>query len=121
VIWSGRTPDRRHAVEVVEDGGLDYVVVDGTRRAAYRGIVGGSIAVPGAVPGDHIAFAARVGAKWVVVADGRAGEPWDAINHVGLSPTGRLAYIAERGGRWYVVSDSRPGPAFDASGAAPRA
>lgn len=114
MIWSGRTPDRRHAVEVVEDGGLDYVVVDGTRRAAYRGIVGGSIAVPGAVPGDHIAFAARVGAKWVVVADGRAGEPWDAINHVGLSPTGRLAYIAERGGRWYVVSDSRPGPAFDA-------
>jgi hypothetical protein len=110
MIWSGRTPDRRHSVEVVDDGGLDYVTVDGVRRAAYRGIAGWSIAFAG----DHIAFAARVAAKWVVVADGRPGEPWDAIGHVVLSPTGRLAYVAERSGRWSVVTDGCAGPAFDA-------
>ncbi len=111
LIWSGHTPDRRHAVEVIEDAGLRYVVVDGRRRAAYRGIAAWSIAFGG---GGHLAFAARVGGRWVVVRDGVPGEPWDGVGELVLSATGRLAYAAQRAGGWHAVVDGRPGPRFDA-------
>jgi hypothetical protein len=111
LIWSGRTPDRRHAVEVIEDAGLQYVVVDGHRRAAYRGIAGWSIAF--SASGD-LAFAARVGKRWAVVRGGVPGEAWDSVGALVFSSTGRLAYAAERAKRWHVVIDGRAGPPFDA-------
>lgn len=111
VIWSGRTPDRRHAVEVIEDAGLRYVVVDGKRRAAYRGIAGWSIAFS---PRGDLAFAARVAGRWVVVHGGVAGAPWDGIGEIVFSPDGRLAYAAAHRGGWHVVVDGAPGPRFDA-------
>jgi hypothetical protein len=111
LIWSGRTADRRHTVEVIEDAGLQYVVVDGQRRAAYRGIAGSSIA---SSEDGHLAFAARVGRRWVVVLDGAPGEAWDSVGELALSRGGRLAYAARRDGGWHVVVDGRPGPRFDA-------
>jgi hypothetical protein len=111
LLWSGRTPDRRHAIEVVEDAGLSYVVVDGKRRAAYRGIAGWSIAFS---PRGSMAYAARVGRRWVVVHDGAPGEPWDSVGELVLSATGRLAYAAERAKGWHAVVDHRAGPRFDA-------
>lgn len=111
VIWTGHTPDRRRTVEVIEDDDRQYVVVDGQRRAAYRAIAGWSIELS---DDGHIAFAARVGARWVVVHDGRAGESWDAIGELQLAPGNRLTYIAERAGRWHVVTDGVAGPAHDA-------
>jgi hypothetical protein len=111
LIWSGRTADRRHAVEVIEDAGLQYVVVDGRRRVAYRSIAGWSIAF--SERGD-LAFAARVGRRWVVVRGGVPGEAWDSVGELVFSSTGRLAYAAERAKGWHVVVDGRAGPRFDA-------
>ncbi len=109
LIWSGRTADRLHRVEVIRRGGLDYVTVDGVRRGAFAGIAGWSLALAT----DHVAFAARVGTRWVVVLDGRAGETWDAIGQLQFSRTGRLAYVAERDHKWHVVADDRAGPGFE--------
>jgi WD40-like Beta Propeller Repeat len=110
-IWSGRTADRRHTIEVIEDAGLQHVVIDGRRRAAAREIAAWSIAVS---EHDHLAFAARAGGRWVVVRDGADGEPWDAIGALAIAPDGRLAYAAARAGGWHVVVDGRPGPRLDA-------
>ncbi|MDB4952663.1 MAG: hypothetical protein JWO36_232 [Myxococcales bacterium] len=110
LIWSGRTPDRQHRVEVIEDGGLQYVAIDGERRAAYHGIAGHSIALS---PG-HLAFAARLGAHWTVVYDGKPSDSWDAIGALVMTRSGELAYAAERDRGWYVVIDGHPGPRFDA-------
>jgi hypothetical protein len=110
LIWSGRTADRHHTVEVIERAGLQYVVVDGRRRGAYRGIAGWSIAFSQ----GHLAFAARVGPRWVVVHDGAPGDEWDSVGEPVLGPGGRLAYAARRMGGWYVVVDGRPGLRFDA-------
>ena len=113
LIWSGHTADRRHTVEVIADGGVSYVVVDGQRRAGYRGVAVGSIALS---EDGHLALAARTDRGWVVVRDGdaAAGEAWDDVGELALSPTGRLAYTARRAGGWHVVVDGRPGSRFDA-------
>ncbi len=110
VIWTGHTPDRRRTVEVIEHDDRQYVVVDGQRRAAYHAIAGWSIELS---DDGHIAFAARVGAHWVVVHDGRAGASWDAVGELLLAPGNRLTYIAERAGRWHVVTDGVVGPPHD--------
>jgi hypothetical protein len=99
VIWSGRTADRRQRLEVVERGGLDYVAIDGVRRAAYHGIAGWSIQTAG----SHLAFAARIGRGWFVIADGKPGPGWDAIGAIVLDDTGNVAYAARRGAQWFVV------------------
>lgn len=112
LIWSGRTADRRRTVEVIQDGGRQYVVVDGQRRAAYRGVAGWSIAF--SERGGHLAYAAQVGERWRVVRDGVAGEPWDGIGELVMSRDGRLAYAAARAGAWRVVVDGLPGPPFGA-------
>ena len=108
VIWSGHTLDRHHRVDVIQDAGLQYVAIDGQRRAAYRGIAGRSIAFAE----GHLAFAARVGTRWAIVYDGAVGEAWDAIGALVLSRTGQLAYAAERDRGWYVVFAGHAGPRF---------
>lgn len=100
VVWTGRTADRRHRVEIVQDDRVQWVVVDGRRRAAYRGIAAWSIALDGA----RVVYAARRGARWVVV-DGRAGPEVDGVGEIALGAGGRLAYAAERAGRWQVIVD----------------
>ena len=110
VVWTGRTPDRRHALTVKRDGDLDFVLVDGQRRAAYRGIAGWSIAVAN----EHVAFAARVNRRWVVVRDGHVErERWDGIGELRLSDAG-LVYSAARAGGWHVVVNGVVGPRHDA-------
>jgi hypothetical protein len=110
-IWTGRTADRLHRVDVMRDGGLDFVMIDGKRRAAYRGVAGWSIALAR----DHIAFAAKVGARWLVVHDGRMSrETWDGIGALRLTDDDRLVYIAHRAGGWHVVAGDRVGPRVDA-------
>jgi hypothetical protein len=110
VMWSGRTADRKHRLEVVERAGLSYVIIDGQRRAAYHGVAGWSIALAG----DHVAFAARVDKRWSVVVDGRAGVLWDEIGGIELMPSGTPVYLAANGGGWHVVVGDRVGPRFDA-------
>jgi hypothetical protein len=101
VLWTGRTADRRHRVEIVRGSGAQWVIVDGQRRAAYRGIAAWSLATG---DGGRIVYAAQRGARWVVV-DGRPGPEFDGIGEIAIGAHGRLAYAAERGGRWQVIVD----------------
>ena len=103
VVWTGRTADRRHQVEIRQADGMQWVVVDGRRRAAYRGIAAWSVALDG----DRVVYAARRGARWVVV-DGRAGPEVDGVGEIALGARGRLAYAAERDGHWEVIVDGAP-------------
>jgi len=64
-------------------------------------------------PGAQLAFAARRGAAWYVVVDGRARPAGSYAGDPVFSPDGgRLAYVARRDGRWLAVVDGR-GFAFD--------
>jgi len=112
VLWSGHTPDRRHRIEVIEEDGIHWVLVDGRRRSGHRAIAAWTIAA--SEDGEHIAYAARRGESWVVVHDGRPGQPWDGVGEIALGPAGHLAHAAESEGRWRVVVDGRPGPPFEA-------
>jgi hypothetical protein len=106
LVWTGRTPDRRHAIAIRHEAGLDNVLVDGKRRAAYRGIAGWSVAVAQ----DHLAFAAKLGKQWAVVRDGRVSrERWDGIGELRFTGD-TLVYIAERAGGWHVVANDVVGP-----------
>jgi hypothetical protein len=111
LVWTGRTADRMHRIDVMRDGGLDFVMIDGKRRAAYRGVAGWSIATAG----DHIAFAARIVDHWVVVHDGAISRhTWDGIGELQLTADNRLVYVAERAGGWHVVAGTAVGPRVDA-------
>ncbi len=110
VMWSGRTADRRHRIEIVERSGLSYVVIDGQKRAAHEGLAGWSIALAG----EHVAFAARVDKRWRVVVDGRQGPLWDEIGGIELTPSGTAVYLAANAGGWHVVIGDKVGPRFDA-------
>lgn len=110
VIWSGHTADRQRRIDVVQQGGLDYVAIDGERRAAYHGIAGWSVQTAG----SHIAFAARVNHAWLVVRDGVAGPAFDAIGAIVLDDTGACAYAARHGGRWQIVDARGASPPYDA-------
>src|SRR5438094_5425641 len=88
VLWTGRTADRRHRVDIVQGSGAQWVMVDGHRRAAYRGIAAWSLATG---DGGRIVYAARRGTGWVVV-DGRAGPAFDGIGEIAVGARGRLAY-----------------------------
>jgi len=111
LVWTGRTPDRLHAVTVTRTSGLDFVAVDGQRRAAYRGIAGWSIALAR----HHIAFAARVDGRWVIVRDGHVEpERWDGIGALQFTDTGTLVCLVERAGGWHVVTNGVVGPRHDA-------
>jgi hypothetical protein len=101
VLWTGRTADRRHRVDIVQRSGAQWVLVDGQRRAAYRGIAAWSLATG---DGGRVVYAARRGDRWVVV-DGRPGPAYDGIGEIAVGAHGRLAYAAERGGRWQVIVD----------------
>src|SRR5262249_34368006 len=46
--------------------------------------------------------------KQVAVVDGRAGQPWDAVQDLTLAPRGnRVAYAGGRGKTWRIVIDGQ--------------
>ncbi|HEY5947196.1 MAG TPA: hypothetical protein VIV40_16950 [Kofleriaceae bacterium] len=111
LVWTGRTLDRQHTIDVMRDGGLDYVIVDGQRRAAYKGVAGWSIALAA----NHLAFAARIGSEWVVIHDGKlARDKWQAIGQLRLGDRDQLVYVAQRADGWHVVTARGVGPRVDA-------
>lgn len=111
LVWYGHTRDRRHQVELLERHGCQYVSLDGVEGYRFEGIAPETVALSD--DGAHLAYAGKVGRRWWVVLDGRAGPPVDGIGAVVLGPGGRLAYAAEVDGEWRVVADGRIGPAFD--------
>jgi hypothetical protein len=109
LVWSGHTADRRHELAVVHQDHVEWVTLDGARRAAYRAIAAWSIV---AADGDRVVYAAMRGDRWVVVENGTTSrEAWDAIGEIVVAPH-RLAYAAERAGSWYVVFDGAAGRAW---------
>jgi hypothetical protein len=77
----------------------------------------------------HTAYAARVGERWCVVADGKAGELYDKVLadasvrddydaqfsgwQVCLSASGgHIAFAARTGTNWFVVVDGKVGPDY---------
>jgi len=112
ILFSGHTPDRTRRVDVVAESGIQYVAIDGRRASGYRAVVAWSLTFSD--DSKHLAYAARLADRWVVVADGRPGRAWDGIGEIALAGSGRLAYAAQDGRAWRVVADGLPGPRFDA-------
>ncbi len=64
--------------------------------------------------GRRLAYPARRGTDWVVVADGKPGAGFDLVDRPVFSPDGsELAYTAQQGGRAYVVRAGRKSSGYD--------
>ncbi len=64
--------------------------------------------------GGHVAFPARIGERWAIVRDGRAGRLWDGVAAPVFAPDGtRLAYAALDSGAWRAVVDDSVGERWD--------
>jgi WD40 repeat protein len=101
----GRSADDLHTAWVqVTDQGKLVAVVDGRLDKMEYDQVTAIIFSP---DGHRVAYPAKDGPKWRLVADGRALESeWDEINPscVVFSPDGsRLAYGARQSQKWYIV------------------
>lgn len=113
VVWYGRSPDRRHRVEVIEQGSSQSVRLDGQAGKPYRGV--GIEALAWSPDSRRLAFAAERDDGWTVVLDGRELGVWDGMGEIVWSPDSRqIAYSAQRGDTWRVVRDGREHPVFDA-------
>ena len=87
-----------------------HAVIDGQNGPAYDGI-GAIVFAPG---GPRFAYRARKGQSWVLVADGREGDEYDAIPLDPIfSPDGKSVYYAARKGEGcMIVAGSKAGPPF---------
>ncbi len=111
IVWRAHTPDRTPIV-AERSGSWERLVVGGRRGPVCDSIALAGLAI--SPDGKRIAYPARQGASWVVVANDSAGPAWDGIGQLVLdSASDQLAYAAERGGRWQVVTPAGIGPAFD--------
>ncbi len=138
LIWTSKSPDRRHSVTVQQSGSHQEVWVDGEKIGSHRGLALSTFAW--SPNGTEWAYAARDDRQWHMVRnlgtvrevrkvqnglakitngrnggnDQRLGD-WDGIGDARFSPVGKhLAYTAERQGQWHVVVDQDVGPEFDA-------
>jgi Tol biopolymer transport system component len=91
------------------------VVIGDQPGAAWDEIAG----LTSSAGGRHVAYAARLGAKWRAVVDGQAGPEYDQIGLDGPDrfwfsrDGGRVAYAARLGQKWQVVVDGLAGAACD--------
>jgi hypothetical protein len=115
LAWYGHTPDRTRLVEVRQQGGTQWLAMDGRKSRRYRAIAADDLAFdPG---GRRLAFAAEVTEhpeRWVVVADFVEGRSWEGVAGLRFGPGGRrFVYAALDGGRWRMVVDGVPGRPFE--------
>jgi len=62
----------------------------------------------------RMAYAARVGDKWFVVADGKEEKGYDNLSTLIFSPDSkRMAYAARVGDKWCVVADGKEEKGYD--------
>lgn len=110
--WTLALPGEHETVELTREHGKSCVRLRQSFRECYDGIAAKDVAV--SRTGEHVAWAARRGNRWMVAVDGLPGDDWDAVGAPLLSDDGRhVAYAAGDGRRWRVVFDRRAGPAFD--------
>jgi hypothetical protein len=107
VLFVGHTEDRTRAFEVVKQGDLQWVVVDGKRQAAHAEVAAWAMVSSGA----RIAYAARRGKRWVIEGDYRDKHAWDGIGDIAVAGD-HLAYAALDGTAWRVVVDGTASGAY---------
>lgn len=102
------SPDGRRYAYVANQGGREFVVVDGAEGKQYDDIDD----LQFTADGRHVVFAARRGGKSLVVVDGVEGREYDGFVPVGgpesqrlLSVVGerRFGALARRGAEWLRV------------------
>ncbi|MEZ4447022.1 MAG: hypothetical protein R3B72_48530 [Polyangiaceae bacterium] len=112
-VWYGHSADRRHLVEVLEQGGDQWVRLDGEDQRAFEAIAVDALAV--GPSGRPLVYGVQQDGRWRLVSDGRIGPPHAGIGELVLSADGRHeAYAVEDGDGWRVVHDGQRGPRFDA-------
>jgi WD40 repeat protein len=63
--------------------------------------------------GEHFAYIAVDGDKWLVVFDGQPGPRWSCVKSLAVSTRGEhVAYAASKGDTWYAVLDGHSGRGF---------
>jgi hypothetical protein len=116
------SPNGLHVAYSVRTAEGEFVVVDGAAGRTYTEIPRYPLTEAGvesqiifSPDGGRVAYVARRGARFLVVADSREGPEFDNIR-VGaprFSPDGRrLAYVGQRGGKKFVV-DGAEGRPYD--------
>jgi Tol biopolymer transport system component len=126
------SPDGRRVAYAAKVGRKWVVVVDGKEGKAYDEIGGRSIVIRPAGDGQvafgpifspdsrRVAYEARVGSKWTVVADDGEGKSYDGIGEWSLvfSPDSRrVSYAAMVGGKQFAVVDGNEDTLYDHVGA----
>lgn len=111
--------DSAHLAYAAHDSGKVMVVLDGQEGAPYDALLAApgdeGIAHPALLyTGGHVAYAARLGRQWFVVASERRDGPYDGVRRLLHSPDGaHLGYLAtvrgELGMRDTPVLDGRAG------------
>lgn len=115
LIWTGKSPDRKHDFQIRQSGAYHEVWRDGDRVGRHAGVAPATFAI--SPDGRAWAYAARTPQAWHLIRNGRDVGEWDGIGDARFSPAGNhLAVTVERGGRWRVIvdEDSGSGPGFDA-------
>lgn len=94
------------------NGGQWFVVVDGKPGARFDEVRATRL---WSADGAHIAYAARRGDRWFIVADDKEYGPYTSVAAPVHSSDGkRLAYAARTGDRWQAIVDGVAGAAYDA-------
>jgi hypothetical protein len=87
------------------------VVADGVESGPYDDVMADSLVF--SPDSKHLAYAAKRGANWFVVADGSERGRYERVADVVFSPdSARLAYAATVGASEFAVVDGKPGPAY---------
>lgn len=106
--------------EATEGGLVSRVVVDGAAGPQYDGIDGGSITL--SQDGRHVAYLARKGDKWLVVADGKDGHEYDEILScppmvtcpLTIDRAGKpVAYVVRKASKWVAVVHGKEQAEYD--------
>ena len=92
--------------------GKGCVVVDGVESEPCDMLANDAAQI--SPDGKRVAYAAKRGAKWRMVVDGKEVAAGDAIQHITFSrDSRRLAYGLRKDGKWRVVIDGVEQPAYD--------
>src|ERR1041385_9211416 len=98
-VWRATSPDLAVHVTVQKQKSLACVRVGAAEPNCHEAVSLEGMSLSDR--GGSVAYPARVGQRWVVIHDGRAGAEWDGVGTPVLSPTGaRVAYPAEGKQGW---------------------
>lgn len=126
------SPDLQRVAYVEQEGGEQYLVIDGQEQKRYD-----RVGFPRYSPDSaHIAYVAIEGSKGFVVLDGQEGQQYEfdpaalgllnapamasilnGLLGLTFSPDSkRIAYVAGREKKYFAVIDGKEGPPYDAVG-----